>query len=73
MGMNNHRLHGPRWRPDTNLAAWEVRYRIPSVFAPTIFDAVSFVEAWAMWFARERIKTAKAIVRTEKTETPIPR
>ena len=44
-----------------SLAAWEVRYRIPTVFAPTISDAVPYVEAWALWFARERIKTAQAI------------
>lgn len=56
-----------------SLAAWEVRYRIPVVFATTISDAVSYVEAWAMWFARERIKTAEAIVRTEKTETSLPK
>ena len=46
-----------------SLAAWEVRYRVPVVFVPTISDAVSYVEAWAMWFARERIKTAEAIGR----------
>lgn len=44
-----------------SLAAWEVRYRVPTVFAPTVSEAVAYVEAWALWFARERIKTAEAI------------
>jgi DNA excision repair protein ERCC-4 len=46
-----------------SLAAWEVRYRVPVVFAPTVLGAVSYVESWALWFARERIKTAHAISR----------
>jgi ERCC4-type nuclease len=46
-----------------SLAAWEVRYRVPVVFAPTVSEAVPYVEAWALWFARDRIKTAEAISR----------
>jgi ERCC4-type nuclease len=48
-----------------SLAAWEVRYRVPVVFAPTISDAVPYVESWALWFARERLKTAEAISRPQ--------
>ncbi len=50
-----------------SLAAWEVRYRVPVVFAPTVSDAVAYVEGWALWFARERIKTAEAIARAPQT------
>ena len=46
-----------------SLAAWEVRYRVPVVYAPTVSDAVPYVESWALWFARERLKTADAIGR----------
>ena len=50
-----------------SLAAWEVRYRVPVVFAPTVSEAVPYVESWALWFARERIKTAEAIGRPQPT------
>jgi len=44
-----------------SLAAWEIRYRVPVIFTPTLLDAVAYVEAEALWFAREHIKTAQAI------------
>lgn len=44
-----------------SLAAWEVRYRVPVVFAPSVSEAVPYVESWALWFARDRVKTAEAI------------
>ena len=45
-----------------SLAAWEMRYRVPVVFAPTVADAVECVEGWALWFARERQRVAAEMV-----------
>lgn len=46
-----------------SLNAWEVRYRVPVVFAPTVLDAVPYVEAWTWWYAREAILRTNRLVR----------
>ena len=44
-----------------SLAAFEVRYSIPTVWASSPHEAASLIEGWALWFARELLKAAKAI------------
>lgn len=45
------------------LAAIEVRYEVPVVFAPTPVDAAFLVEQWACWCAREIVTSANHLAR----------
>lgn len=45
------------------LAAIEVRFDVPVVFAPSQEDGGRLVETWAYWFAREMIESVNALAR----------
>ncbi len=45
-----------------SLAAFEVRYDVPVVFAPTPEDAARLIESWAHWFCRQIAKDAEPLV-----------
>lgn len=47
-----------------SLAAFEVRYDIPVVFAPTPEQAAHFIETWAYWFCRQIAKDAEPLVKS---------
>jgi len=44
------------------LAAFEVRYDLPVVWAPTPEHGGQLIEEWAHWFIREYLKTAEIIM-----------
>lgn len=44
-----------------SLAAWEIRYDVPVVWADTPETAALNVERWAMYYAREVLKRATSI------------
>jgi len=44
------------------VAAFEVRYDLPVVFARTPEDGGRQIEKWAFWFAREIILNAKGLM-----------
>ena len=46
-----------------SLAAWEIRFDIPVVWAPTPENAAAIVEKWAWYFAREAIEAANGLWR----------
>lgn len=46
-----------------SLAAWECRYDVPPVFAPTQEAAAARVESWAWWFTREAVETVNGLYR----------
>lgn len=46
----------------STLAAFEIRYDIPVVWATTPDDAAVLVERWVWWFAREMVKQASLLV-----------
>ena len=59
-----------RIEPDAvinTLAALEVRYEVPVVFAATPDDAALWVEQWACWCAREIITEANHLARRMAT------
>lgn len=61
----NHQYRS-RIEPDAvlgTLAALEVRYEVPVVFAPTPEDGAEWVEHWACWCAREIITEANHLAR----------
>ncbi len=45
------------------LAALEVRFDVPCVFAPSPKDAARQIESWAYWFAREIVCAANELAR----------
>ncbi len=45
------------------LAAFEVRYALPIVFAPTPSEGAALVERWAWYAAREAVEAANALLR----------
>ena len=44
-----------------SLCAFEVRYRVPFVFAATPADGAALVERWAYYFARDQEKRCEAM------------
>ena len=52
------------------LAALEVRFDVPCVFAPSPEDAVRQIESWAYWFAREIVCGANELARGSCVRTP---
>lgn len=46
-----------------SLAAWECRYDLPVVFAPTPAAGAALVECWVWWNARESVETANGLLR----------
>ena len=62
-----------RIRPDAvlgSLAAWEVRYRVPVVFAPDAHAAARLVEAWVWWFVRENILCFNQLIKGSAPAAP---
>jgi len=62
-------IEGHRYRGDVSpaavlhsLAAWEVRFALPVVFATTPEDAARVVERWAWFFAREVCRDARLVI-----------
>jgi DNA excision repair protein ERCC-4 len=51
-----------------SLAAWEMRFDIPTVYAPTPTDAAMMIESWAYWFSREMIENVNELLRGGKHE-----
>lgn len=49
-----------------SLYAFEVRYGVPVVWAGTPAQAVTLVERWAFWYAREIRKAADGIAATRQ-------
>ncbi len=50
------------------LAAFEVRYDEPVVWAGTAEEAAQAVESWAWWFAREVVKSAVLLAKTSEEQ-----
>jgi len=46
-----------------SLSAWEARFNIPAIFAPTPTEAASLIERWSWWFAREIVEQANDLRR----------
>lgn len=46
-----------------SLNTWEIRYRVPVVFAPDPEAGARLVEDWVWWFARETILTVNSLTR----------
>jgi ERCC4-type nuclease len=46
-----------------SLAAWEIRYDIPVVWAPTPEDGGELIERWAWYAAREAVEAVNALFR----------
>jgi hypothetical protein len=46
-----------------SLAAWEMRFDLPPVFCPTPILAGRQIEQWALYFAREIVLSANALLR----------
>ena len=53
-----------------SISAWEVRYRVPVVFAPSEREAARLVEDWVWWFAREWVLSVNKLVRESSAATP---
>jgi DNA excision repair protein ERCC-4 len=53
------------------LAALEVRFDVPVVFAPTADAAALLIEGWAYWFAREIVMQANELARGSKPAIPL--
>ncbi|MBT3192559.1 MAG: hypothetical protein HN341_08390 [Verrucomicrobia bacterium] len=49
-----------------SLGAWEVRYGVPVVFAPTREQAATLIERWAFYSAREICRSANELLRGGK-------
>lgn len=49
-----------------SLAAWEMRFDLPVVFAEHPTQAAALVEGWAWWFAREIVETSNNLLRGTK-------
>ena len=45
------------------LAAFEVRYDLPVVFAPTAEADAARIERWAYWFSRETVEATNNLLR----------
>ena len=48
-----------------SIAAWEMRFDLPVVWANTPSDAAALVESWVWWFAREMVESANMLLRAE--------
>lgn len=46
-----------------SLDAWQARYDLPYLFAPSPDAAAATVEAWVWWYAREAVQNANALLR----------
>ena len=55
-----------------SLAAWEVRFDLPVVFAEHPTQAAALVEGWAWWMARELVTTTNDLLRGSKTGEAVP-
>lgn len=53
-----------------SLAAWEVRYRVPVVFAPDPQAAARLVEAWVWWSVREGILSFNQLIKGSAPTAP---
>ena len=49
-----------------SLAAFEARYSVPVVFAPTPTVAAAQIESWAYWCAREVVEAANELLKGHK-------
>ena len=54
------------------LAAWEVRYDVPVVWADTPQAAARLVEGWVWWFARQMVEDANTLLRGTGAATNTP-
>ena len=71
---------GPRWmveghryrsaiRPNSilhSLAAWEVRFNVPVVWAENPAAGAALAESWAWWTARELVENANNLLRATR-------
>ena len=56
-----------------SLEAWQIRFDIPVVFAPSPSAAAEIVESWAWWYARETVEAANDLLRgTKPPPDPAP-
>jgi ERCC4-type nuclease len=55
----------------STLAAFEVRYDCPVVFAPDPEQAALQIERWTWWFAREVVQQANALLRAGKAQAEV--
>jgi DNA excision repair protein ERCC-4 len=46
-----------------SLSAWECRYDVPPVFAPTPEAAAALVESWVWWYCREAVEACNGLLR----------
>ena len=53
-----------------SISAWEVRYHVPVVFAPSEKEAAQLVEDWVWWFAREWVLSINKLVRESSAVAP---
>jgi DNA excision repair protein ERCC-4 len=49
-----------------SLAAWEMRFDLPVVWADTPEAAAQLVESWEWWFSRELVETTNTLLRASK-------
>lgn len=56
--LENHRYHSKVLPASIlgSLAAWEIRYDVPVIFAPTADEAATLVERWEHYFVREQTR-----------------
>lgn len=73
-------VEGHRYRSNASpksvfgsLAAFEVRYDLPVVWAATPDEAAVMVEGWAWWFARELRQAASLMAAPTRRSGPQPR
>jgi ERCC4-type nuclease len=56
----------------STLAAFEIRFDVPVVWAGTPEVAALRVETWVWWFAREIVQQANALLRSTRLPEPAP-
>jgi ERCC4-type nuclease len=52
-----------------SLAAWECRFDVPPVFAPTPEAAAALVEDWVWWYCREAVEGVNGLLRGVRAAT----
>ncbi|MBU4200069.1 MAG: ERCC4 domain-containing protein [Verrucomicrobia bacterium] len=55
-----------------SLAAFEIRYDIPAVWADTPEAGAALVERWAWYFARQQVESLNDLFRKSAISTPMP-
>ena len=53
-----------------SISAWEVRYRVPVVFAASEREAARLIEDWVWWFAREWVLSVNKLARESSAAAP---